>query len=191
MDARSMQLFRRREGVAAVEFALIAPLLTAFFFGTICFATVLSTTNGLQQLAAESARASVAGLSDPERDTLVRSFVSANLGAYPFLSSSKLTVTTTSLTTPSPGFQVSLTYDLSTSFIYQFAALLPLPAPRLATLGRRHPGGRIMSHRGEAASRPAIIRNCFGAAGLTNRCRRALQAARCFPRDRKRFRPRS
>jgi Flp pilus assembly protein TadG len=121
---------RSRFGVSAVEFALVAPLLMLVLFGVVCFSLVFSIASGLQQLAAEAARASVAGLSDTERSQLVQNFVAANVSAYPFLVQQRLAVATTSVTTPSPAFRVSLTYDL-TSQIGQFSALLPVPLTRV------------------------------------------------------------
>jgi Flp pilus assembly protein TadG len=123
--------FRRATSAsAAVEFALLAPVLILFMFGTLCFSLMFSIASSVQQLAAESARASVAGLSDSERAALVQKFIAANIGAYPFLEAQQLTVTTTSVTTPAPAFQVALTYDL-TPQVAAFAALVPLPTKQV------------------------------------------------------------
>lgn len=123
--------FRQTTSAAtAVEFALLAPVLILFLFGTLCFSLVFTIASSVQQLAAESARASVAGLSDSERTALVQKFVAANIGAYPFLDAQQLTVTTTSLTTPAPAFQVALTYDL-TPQVAAFAGLVPLPTKQV------------------------------------------------------------
>ena len=111
---------------AAVEFALLAPVLLLFIFGTLCFTFVFSVASGVQQLAAEAARASVAGLTVSERSTLVQQFLAANVGAYPFLNAQQLTVATATLSNPAPAFQVLLTYDL-TRQIAVFNGLVPLP----------------------------------------------------------------
>lgn len=121
------QFRRTTSGATTVEFALIAPVLILFIFGTLCFSLAFSISSSVQQLAAESARASIAGLSDGERATLAQQFVAAHVGAYPFLDAQQLSVSTASLATPAPAFQVSITYDLSPQMAV-FGDLVPLPA---------------------------------------------------------------
>lgn len=126
---RSFARFRAHRGAAsAVEFALIAPCFLALVFGIIVFGCVLGIHHGVQQLAAEAARAAVAGLSDRECDEIARSYVAKNVGAYPFLDPSKLTVSTATTAGPASGFSVSLSYDLSSSFVFGLARLVPTPA---------------------------------------------------------------
>jgi len=117
-----------RNGVSAVEFALVAPIFLALVFGIICFSTLMSTYNGVQQLVAEAARAAVAGLSDNERDQIARDFVTGNAVGYPFIDPSKIQVSTASNAATST-FQVAVRYDMSDSFVYRFGDLLPLPQP--------------------------------------------------------------
>ncbi|MGY4226729.1 Flp pilus assembly protein TadG [Bradyrhizobium sp. USDA 4503] len=59
--------FRCRSGASAVEFALMLPLFLAFIFGIIVFGSYLAMVHGVQQLAAEAARSSIAGMTDTER----------------------------------------------------------------------------------------------------------------------------
>ena len=62
---------RRQEGAAAVEFALVAPLLLLLLFGIISYGYMLSFRQALSQGAAEAARVAVldfdsnAGVTDP------------------------------------------------------------------------------------------------------------------------------
>lgn len=117
------------QGSAAVEFSLLAPLLLLFVLGLVGFAVVLSTASGLQQLAAEAARASVGGLTDSERSQIAQSFVTSHATSYPFLDPKQLTVATNPVATPMAAFQVSLDYDLSRGLVGQLATLMPaLPA---------------------------------------------------------------
>jgi Flp pilus assembly protein TadG len=117
------------KAASAVEFALVAPLIILLLFGLICFGTIENIYIGTQQLVSEAARASVAGVSDDERSQIVKTFVSNNVTAYSFLDSTKITVASLSLNSSPSTYQVSLTYDMSGSFIYQFRGLLPLPSP--------------------------------------------------------------
>lgn len=122
--------FRRAiQANAAVEFSLLAPLLLLFVLGLVGFAVVLSTASGLQQLAAEAARASVGGLTDAERTQIAQAFVASHVASYPFLDPKQLTVATSALSAPMTAFQVSVDYDLSRGIVGQLATLMPaLPA---------------------------------------------------------------
>lgn len=116
-------------GSVAVEFSLMAPLLLLFVLGLVGFAVVLSTASGLQQLAAEAARASIGGLSDAERTQIAQAFVASHAVSYPFLDPKQLTVATSALTVPMTAFQVSVDYNLSGGIVGQLATLMPgLPA---------------------------------------------------------------
>ncbi len=121
------RFFRCRNGASAVEFALMLPLFLAVVFGIVVFGSYLAMVHGVQQLAAEAARSSVAGLTDSERNSLATSYVTANAATYPLIVPSNLSVNAA----PSAGnanvYVVTVNYDASTSFIYS----LPfVPAPR-------------------------------------------------------------
>ncbi|WP_342166202.1 TadE family protein [Methylobacterium sp. SD21] len=66
-------------GGAAVEFALVAPMLVTLFFGITVFGIFLGASHNLRLVAAEAARASIAGTTDAERATLVRDTVMRSL----------------------------------------------------------------------------------------------------------------
>ena len=116
-----------RRGATAVEFALVAPMLILLLFGIVAFGAVLSVQNGLQQLVAEAARASVAGLSDTERTQLAQAVVTANAGSYAFIDPTKIGLSTSDPTVSS--FKVTVTYDMSGLFAYGLLSNLPLPNP--------------------------------------------------------------
>ncbi len=115
-----------RRGSTAVEFALVAPMLIVLLFGIVAFGAIIGVDNGLQQLVAEAARASVAGLSDPERQQLAQASVTANAASYPFIDPTKIGLATTDPTSTS--FQVTVTYDMSGFFAYRLLSGLPLPS---------------------------------------------------------------
>jgi Flp pilus assembly protein TadG len=118
-------------GASAVEFAFVAPVFLMIVFGIAAFGYVFGVYQGIQQIASEAARAAVAGISDAERDTIARGFVSTNAGTYALIDTRKVVVTTTATGAPAPAFLVSVSYDLTGTFPYQFANLLPLPSPRI------------------------------------------------------------
>lgn len=122
---------RDTRGTTAVEFALVAPIFLALLLGIIGFGQIISVHHGLQQLAAEAARASIAGLSDAERDALARQFVAANAGAYVSLDAARIQVSTTATAPPQSATEVTLSYDLGDALIYRLApAMLPDPTVR-------------------------------------------------------------
>jgi Flp pilus assembly protein TadG len=115
-----------RSGTSAVEFALMLPLFLAFIFGIVVFGSYLAMVHGVEQLAAEAARSSIAGMTDSERNSLATSYVAANASTYPLLVPGNLTVSAA----PSPSnanvYVVTVNYDASGNFIYS----LPfVPAP--------------------------------------------------------------
>ena len=119
------------QGVAAIEFAMTAPVFIMLVFGMITYAVFFGTVHSVQELAADAARVAVAGISDAERQQLVGDYLKKNAGGYLFIDSSK--VTYFAGTSPSDANQlaVSVTYD-STRF--PLWALLPanlLPDPKI------------------------------------------------------------
>ncbi len=86
MDAGRRRARRRDEsGAAAVEFALIAPLLVFLLFAIIGYGYMLSFRQGLSQAAAEGARAAAvapAVLTPAEKIARARTAVNDALGSY-------------------------------------------------------------------------------------------------------------
>ena len=116
-----------QRGTSAVEFAFVAPLFITLLLGIVAFGSVISVDNGLQQIVAEAARASIGGLSDTERDQLARASVTNTVASYAFIDPNKMSVSTDD---PSTGaFRVSVTYDMSSLIAYQLIRFLPLPMP--------------------------------------------------------------
>ncbi|MCC8942312.1 hypothetical protein CI1B_80690 [Bradyrhizobium ivorense] len=113
-----IRFFRCRSGTSAVEFALMLPLFLAVIFGIVVFGSYLAMVHGVQQLAAEAARSSVAGMTDTERNSLATSYVAANASTYPLLVPGNLTVSAA----PSPSnanvYVVTVNYNAANSFIY-------------------------------------------------------------------------
>lgn len=128
---RSLVLRLRTDQMAAtaIEFAFVAPLLLLLLYGIIGYGHAFGVYHGVQQLAAEAARASVAGLDDAEREQLARGFVTRSIGSYAFLDPSKLTVRTTSQGAPAPSFEVAVAYDYSDSIFNRLNSIVALPTP--------------------------------------------------------------
>jgi Flp pilus assembly protein TadG len=118
------RLARCARGASAVEFAMLLPLFLVLVFGIVVFGAYFTMVHGVQQLAAEAARSSVAGLSESERVSLAENYVTTNAGSYPLLQPSHLTVS--AATSGSDVFVVTVNYDASGNFIY---ALPFVPSP--------------------------------------------------------------
>ena len=125
--------FRRNpQATSAVEFALVLPLFLVLVFGIIIFGSYLAVVHGIQQLAAEAARSSVAGLSDTERKNLAASYVTANAASYPLIAPEHLTVNATTSAGAERVFVVTVDYDASGMFIYALPNFVPSPPTRTA-----------------------------------------------------------
>src|ERR1044072_8273380 len=87
-----MRFGKDQSGATAVEFAIMLPMFLALIFGIVVFGSYLTMVHGVQQLAGEAARTSVAGLSDSERNSLATSYVTSSVASYPLLDAAKINV---------------------------------------------------------------------------------------------------
>jgi Flp pilus assembly protein TadG len=122
-----IKLLLCRRGATAVEFAMLLPVFLALVFGIAIFGSYLAVVHGLQQLAAEAARSSLAGLSSSERNSLATSYVSTNVGTYPLITANKVTVSAATSPSDPNVFVVTVTYNASGMFIYSLP-FVPTPS---------------------------------------------------------------
>jgi Flp pilus assembly protein TadG len=108
---------------------MLLPVFLMLVFGIVIFGSYLAMVHGVQQLAAEAARRSVAGLNDTERTSLAAGYVTANAGSYPLIAADRLTVA--SSTSGANVFVITVDYDASQSFIYALPAFVPMPPSRI------------------------------------------------------------
>ncbi|MBO9102039.1 MULTISPECIES: TadE/TadG family type IV pilus assembly protein [unclassified Rhizobium] len=105
---------RNTHGVAAVEFAIIFPCFICMLFSMVGWGLYLNVSHSIQQIAAETARAAVAGLSATERTTLATGYVSSQATAgFALIDKQKLTVQVADDNLLPNQFTVKLTYDAS------------------------------------------------------------------------------
>ncbi len=114
-------------GASAVEFALVLPAFMAIIFGIVMFGSYLAVVHGVQQLAAEAARSSVAGLNENERSSLANNYVTSNVGSYPLIAPGRLTVNAATSASDANVFVVTGNYDASGMFIYTLPSFVPSP----------------------------------------------------------------
>jgi Flp pilus assembly protein TadG len=124
--ARALRSARDDRGAAAIEFALVVPLFLLIVFATVVFSVYLATWLGVSHAAAEGARASVAGLTETERESLAQSRVQAVISGYsPLLDASKVEIAYPAAA--SGLFSVQVTYPLAQLDLASFAPLAPIP----------------------------------------------------------------
>lgn len=130
-----MRHFRRvlacDKGMAALEFALIAPALLMLVFAIIIYSFWFSALMGVRHAAAEGARAAMAGLSVAERSTLARDRARAVIDGYGSLLASGSTPQIDAVPDGTGLFKVSVRYDMSGSPLLRYAAFIPMPSTSL------------------------------------------------------------
>lgn len=128
-------------GVAAIEFAILSPVFLLLFFGMIAYGIYLGASHSVQQIAADAARAAVAGLDSDERVTLATFFVETNAGNYPLIQPGELGIEVMDNPLDPSQFLVTLTYDASDLPIWQLISGLPLPSPIIVRQSTIRVGG--------------------------------------------------
>lgn len=115
-----------RRGVAALEFALVCPILIFLMIGMIVWGGWFWLAHSVQSLASEAARASVAGLDLAERETLARAAVARHIegtGVAP----EQMTVDVQS---DGDLIRIAVAYDAADHPVLVLADLVPAP-PRV------------------------------------------------------------
>jgi Flp pilus assembly protein TadG len=120
-----------RHGSSAVEFAMLLPVFLTIVFGIVVFGSYLAVIHGVQQLAAEAARSSVAGMTETERSSLASNYVTNNAATYPLINPAKLTTAAATSSSNANVFVVTVNYDASTMFIYTLP-FVPKPATMIS-----------------------------------------------------------
>ncbi|MET0545291.1 MAG: TadE/TadG family type IV pilus assembly protein [Caulobacterales bacterium] len=122
----SAPLSKDRSGVAALEFALVAPIFIALLMGIVTYGSYFLTAHTIQQIANDSARASIAGMDDGERKTIVDATVDAEISSYPFL---KGKIKGVDVNRTDATVSVRVTYDGAEDIWTQL--LVPAPSPTI------------------------------------------------------------
>lgn len=80
---RPLTLLSCKRGGAAVEFAILAPVLLALVAGGVFYSRWFTVASQTQNLASDGARAAVAGLDDAERETIVTNLMTGAVVRVP------------------------------------------------------------------------------------------------------------
>src|SRR5690606_29190842 len=94
-------------GAAARGFASRGPVFLLVIFGMIAYAIYFGAAHSVQQIAADAARTSVAGLDEAERNTLVAAYIDRNADGYLLIDEDRLTVSVGDKADDASQYQVS------------------------------------------------------------------------------------
>lgn len=113
-----------RQGSAAVEFALVGPILIAILLAAVVYGGWFLMAQSIQALAAEGARAAVGGLDAAERDQLARAEVAASARDMGALDPARITVRTDG---EGGTFRIVVAYDIRDHPVMLLGGMLPRP----------------------------------------------------------------
>lgn len=122
------RFLREGGGGAAVEFALVLPLLIALLMAIVVYAGWFWVAQGVQTLASEAARAAIAGLDDTERLALVEDVVQAQAADIAALDPDLAVVDVQS---GDGVIRVSISYDVEGHPVMALAGVLAPAPPRI------------------------------------------------------------
>ena len=125
-------------GAAAVEFAIIGPILVLLLLGIIVYGGYFLIAHSVQQIANDSARAALAGLSDDERKSLAANCLSSELPTYGFLNPKLVQLV---YGDQAQVMTVKVTYDASASPIWALNGVIPMPPSAIVRSASVQVGG--------------------------------------------------
>lgn len=124
MRARHPLPHQSEQGSAAVEFALVGPLFIFLIIAAVVYGSWLWMAQGVQSLAAEGARAAIAGINAEERADLARTAVTGSVDGSTILEPESLHV---SVSDDGSAIRVIVTYDATHHPLLALAGLVPPP----------------------------------------------------------------
>lgn len=135
------RLLRDQKGASAVEFALLMPIYLLLVLGALAYGIYFGAAHSVQQLAADAARAAVAGLDDGERHLLVDRFIADNGASYVLLDTGRLSFEAARSPLDTNQYLVTVSYDASALPIWNIYPPLPLPASTITYRSTIRNGG--------------------------------------------------
>lgn len=125
-------------GNAAIEFALVSPVLLAFLLGIISYGGYFWLAHNVQELANDAARAAIAGLDGAERTSLAQDSLNSEIAEYGALSPQRVHA---EYRGSDEAFTVSIAYDASGSAFWAAAGLIPMPSSTITRSASVRLGG--------------------------------------------------
>lgn len=109
----STKMLGDESGASAVEFAIVAPVFVLILFTMIGYGIYFSAALSVEQMAADAARYSVAGLTQDERNALAQDYIATVTLDDPLIERDRLDVKVGPDPAAPQQFTVSLSYDAS------------------------------------------------------------------------------
>lgn len=134
-------LVRNERASSAVEFAILTPAFFLLLIGMMAYGIYFGAAISLQQLAADSARIAIAGLSEAERNRLVRAYLDNHARGYPLIDRARLGSTIGDHPGDPSRYSVQLRYDASLLPIWNLYPPLPLPSQQMTAGATIRQGG--------------------------------------------------
>jgi Flp pilus assembly protein TadG len=139
VDGAVRKRFRLSERAsAAVEFAIIGPVLILLMMGIFTYGGYFLTAHTIQQMANDAARSAIAGLDDEERLSLARASARSSLAGQNYMRGQ---ISALEIDRNGNTLAVRVTYDASEDLYWSFESLLPTPAPEIARSATIRLGG--------------------------------------------------
>lgn len=113
-------------GSAAVEFALIGPVLILMLMGIFTYGGYFLTAQTVQQFANDAARAAIAGLDDDERLAIAEQSLRAALSTQSHMRGDLAGI---DVRRDGEVLAVDVTYDASEEIYWAVQTLVPTPSP--------------------------------------------------------------
>lgn len=126
-DTASGRFPSSRAATSAIEFAILCPVFLLMLMGMLAYGVYFGASHSLQQIAADAARAAVAGLDEGERRKIVQDYLATNAASYPLIDPAKLTASADDDPAGDGEFTVAIRYDARDLPIWNLAGGLPLP----------------------------------------------------------------
>lgn len=127
-----------KSGAAAVEFAIVGPMLILVLMGVFTYGGYFLTAHTIQQLTNDAARAAIAGLDDEERRALAAQSLEAGITGQASLRGELAGV---QVTRAGQLLTVVVTYDAADDVYWAFQSLVPAPAPMISRTASIRMGG--------------------------------------------------
>lgn len=146
IELRCTSLYNRNNarcesGSSAVEFAIVSPILLMIVIGIIVYGLYFGAAHALQQMTAEAARSTVAGLTNAERSTLALRSVERALESSTLFRREDISVTVGDDLIDPDIYVVTLSFDSRAMGFAGVSRLVPMPPVILTRSMRVRRGG--------------------------------------------------
>ncbi|MFN4185521.1 MAG: TadE/TadG family type IV pilus assembly protein [Hyphomonas sp.] len=132
---------KSESGTAALEFAIISPVFLFMIVGLLAYGIYFGAAHTVQQIAANSARAALAGLDMAERQQLAQITAYASIGQNGLILADDLDIHVVADADEPTLIYVTVTYDAKSLPIWNLGPPLPMPDKTIRSVSVIRAGG--------------------------------------------------